>query len=65
MTKWPAYTTHTTQQETRRTERNEHLKPTERSLGIQKEKHPKYPKNLNNCVIKHKLQVPCDSFEEN
>jgi len=25
----------------------------------------KYPKNLNTCVIKHNLLVPCASFKEN
>jgi len=41
------------------------LKSPEHSLGIKMGNNLKYPKNLNNCVIKHKLYELCPSFEEN
>jgi len=42
------------------------LKPPEHSLGIKMEKKIwRIQKYLNNCVIMHKLKVPCASFEEN
>ena len=41
------------------------IKPTEHGLGIKRGKIKSIPKTLNNCVIKHKLYVPCASFAEN
>jgi len=41
------------------------FKAPERSLGINMEENLKEPKDLNNCVTKHQLWVPCTSLEEN
>jgi len=40
------------------------LKPPEHGLGL-KWKQISIPKTANNCVLNHKLQVPCDSYEKN
>jgi len=39
------------------------LKAPERSLGINMEENLKEPKDLNNCVTKYQLWVPCTSLE--